>query len=174
MPKCLVLHSGVARSQCRIAIDDRDGQASFEGLTCRFEQLKTAWDGTREGPYIRHFGGAERSGSSPTFPVEVIALDENEMVMRAIPEELHRLGDELDDRHPELGALLVAKFGHALRVLYYGTIDDGDDFSSDEEETEDQGDQDDQEKEPSASVGILAISVIWSDITVWQRIGICV
>ncbi|KAJ4414715.1 hypothetical protein N0V82_007767 [Gnomoniopsis sp. IMI 355080] len=145
MPQCLVMDVAIARSQCRIAVD-AGGKASFNGLRCSFQQLKAAWDATRDGPFIRNIWNTE--AISEALPVELILLDENDEVLRTIPKDMHRLEKVLDDRHRQLSTLLESNYGNDLRVLYCGTIDDGDEISSEESET------DDEEIDPCASVEI--------------------
>lgn len=169
IPECLVMDFVVARSQCNISVDSH-GHPSFTGLSCSFLDLKGACDSTRTGPFIRTAWQTETV--SGALPVEAILLDECGEVLRRIPKELHRLDDEQDDRHKDLGDVLLENYGDELRAFYCGTLqtepDEGSDLSGVEDEAVN------REEDPFASVAILALRVFRSGNTFWQRIGICV
>lgn len=167
LPQCVNIVSGIAKSQCHISVD-ANGQASFKGSCCSFEQLQAAWDSIRKGPFLRTIWTTETS--SGRFPVGVILFDENVDFLSTIPKDLHRIEDELDIRHRELGAFWVREHGGDFRILYCGTIDNENvEYSSEEEWKDYKGTEEDN----YASVGILAIPVSRSGITFWQRVGIC-
>lgn len=166
MPECLVMDFVVARSQCHIAVDSH-GQASFTGLSCSFPNLKAAWDRTRTGPFIPTAWMTETY--SGALPVEAILLDECDEVLRRIPKELHRLEDEQDDRHRDLGDVLLENYGDELRAFYCGTLQTEPD---EESELSDDEDEAVRQEDPCASVAILALRVVRSGNTFWQRIGI--
>lgn len=172
MPECLIMDFAVVRSHCRISVDTR-GQAFFKGLSCYFDQIKAAWDNTRTGPWIPTIW---RQTSPEILPVEAILLDECNDVLTQIPRGLQRLEDELtwNDGQRELGNLLMMKYGHELKVFFCGTVQtEPDDLSKASSDME-VDDMDGEEEKTYASVAILALRVVRSGTTRWQRIGVCV
>lgn len=171
LPECCQLSCLETRSRCSISVDTA-GQASFQGLSCSFLQLKNAWDSTRENPLDQNVWGVETYGGKQ--PVEVILLDQCESALQEMPEELRQLDDERSDRQKDVGQWLVKHHGHELRTFFCGTLQSDPLEESDLSSETGVEDGDGYSKGIYGTIGMLVLPVKRCETWFWRRIGVVI